>query len=358
MNMFVDLIVAVHDPRRPVLRAIDSVAASGRADVRVTVVCHGISPDAVSGLRERESDLVRLVEFTDGIASPAGPFNHGIDLATATYVGVMGSDDWLDPGALDEWIGQLQRRRLDVLLAGMKHQSGQVLRNPPVRPWRRNGLDTAKDRLFHRAAPLGLIRRTLLERPRLRFAEGLPTGEDIPFSVALFAAAQRIGVAFGSRRYVIGTDAVDRVTGSRHSITTVLAPVKMLFESDWFGALPERLRTAAVIARLRGSLIADVTRRRAASDWNDGGLTEVGKSIAAAKRLAPRAFDPLSRADRNLLDELELSVTNAEQAMAAVSRWAGAGRKDRLIPHSIFYALHRESALVKYAGYGLARFGA
>ena len=270
----------------------------------------------------------------------------------------MGSDDWLDPGALDDWAEQVEHRRLDVLLAGMRHQDGQALRNPPVRPWRRNNLDAVKDRLYYRAAPLGLIRRSLLEKPARRFEEGLPTGEDIAFSVELFSVAHRIGVAFGSRRYVVGADAADRVTGSPHSVVTVLAPANLMFKSEWFVALPERLRTSAVTARIRGSIIADATRRRTVSDWTPDGIAAVAETIAAARQLAPRACDPLSRSDRELLDALERPMVGVEEAVKAVSRWSSAGLRDRLLPRGIVYALHRESTLVKYAGYALARFGA
>ena len=358
MTLSVDFVIAVHDPRRPVLRALDSVLASGRDDVRVTVVCHGITPEDVPGLRERECELVRLVSFSDGIPSPAGPFNHGLDLATAEFVGVMGSDDWLAPGALDAWIKQCTDRELDLLFAGLQHQGGAPVRNPPVRPWRRNRLNPRKDRLFARAAPLGLIRRELVETPRLRFAEGLRTGEDIPFTTELLGRAQRIGAAFNTPRYVIGADAETRVTAAPHTVETVLVPVLAVFESEWFAAMPQALRTAAATARVRGSVLAHTVTRRDPSEWDLSGLECIRAALIACSSLAPDALEPFPEADRRLLEALERTVRTGPEAAEAVAQWHAASRRDHLLPRKLGYAFHRESTIVRYVGYALARVGA
>lgn len=358
-GLLFDLVIAVHNPKRPVLRAIDSVLAAGRRDTRVTVVCHGIAPAAIPGLIEREGPRLRAVEFRDGVRSPAGPFNHGLDLATAEYVGVMGSDDWLAPGAIDAWAHQVRQQRLDVLLAGLAHQGGQSLRNPPVRPWRRNALDPVRDRLFHRSAPLGMIRRELLMRgSKPRFTEGLPTGEDLALSTALFASAQRIGVAFGSPRYVIGADAADRVTAAPHSIETVLAPALEILHAPWFAQLPERVRTSALTSRLRGSVLANAVGWTHEEQWPDRGLTALRDFLHEVARTAPAAFEPLPRADRALLDAFASQAVTSDSAMAAVAHHRDAGRVDRLLPRRLRYTLHTESTPTRYLGYLLARAGA
>lgn len=358
-SLLFDLVIAVHDPRRPVLRAIDSVLAAGRGDTRVTVVCHGLGPAAIPGLMEREGPGLRAVEFHDGMRSPAGPFNHGLDLATAEYVGVMGSDDWLAPGALDAWAHQARQQRLDLLLAGLAHQGGASLRNPPVRPWRRNALDPVRDRLFHRSAPLGMIRRELLNQGGSpRFTEGLPTGEDLALSTALFASAPRIGVAFGSPQYVIGADAADRVTAAPHSIETVLAPALEILHAPWFAQLPARVRTSALTSRLRGSVLANAVRWTTADQWPDRGLAELRGFLSEVTLTAPAAFAPLPRADRDLLDALASPGASPELAAAAVTQHRNAGRVGRLLPRNLRYTLHRESTPTRYLGYVLARLGA
>lgn len=340
------------------LRSVKSIAAAERPDVRVTVVAHGISPDDVPGLRALESDQLRLEQFADGIPSPAGPFNHGLERATAKYVGVLGSDDYLDSGALDAWIAQAERHRLDVLFAGLQHQDGVKVRNPAVRPWRRNNLDVSKDRLFSRAAPIGLILRRQLEQPRLRFAEGLRTGEDIPFTTALLARARRVGVAFDSPRYVIGADAVDRVTSVRPSIETMLAPLKQIVESEWFAILPEQVRTAVLTARIRANVLADVVFRDSHEAWSADEISQLRDLLVQADLHAPHALEPLPARDQRLLDSLRATVLSGEDAVEAVESWGRSSKRDSVLPEKLRYSLHRESTLVRYVGYYLARLGA
>ncbi|MEB4615420.1 glycosyltransferase family A protein [Leucobacter sp. M11] len=355
----VEVVIAVHDPRRPVLRAIRSVLAAGREDIRVSVVCHGIAPEEIPGLTEltggTASHLVRLLPFSDGVRSPAGPFNHGIEQATGRYVSVMGSDDWLAPGALNAWVELSLEKDLDIFLAGLQHQHGTQLRNPPVRPWRRHHLDTVKDRLFHRSAPLGLLKRSLFADPVIRFSEGLATGEDLVVSTLLFARAKRISVGLDLPRYIIGSDASDRVTASPHTMLAVLAPLTLLRQSDSFRNLPGRVRIAAQTARIKGSILQNAVHRTDSDAWTDEALAEIREHMGGEQREIRAAVAALPRSQRRLLDALSAQGQTSVGAAEAVRVSLQDGRIDRLFPRQLRYSLHRESTLVRYLGYALAR---
>src|SRR5690625_4325082 len=90
----VDVIIAVHTPQRPILRAVSSVLDHTSADVRVTVVVHNteLAPIAVHLTRYAADHRLRLAHFVDGVPSPAGPMNHGLSLATAEFTALLGSD--------------------------------------------------------------------------------------------------------------------------------------------------------------------------------------------------------------------------------------------------------------------------
>ena len=84
----VDVVVAVHDPRRPVARAVASVLAQDDVHARVTVVCHNTDPavivEALGAVHAAGGDdRVRTLELYDGVPSPAGPFNLGLAGAEA-----------------------------------------------------------------------------------------------------------------------------------------------------------------------------------------------------------------------------------------------------------------------------------
>ena len=164
----VDLVVAVHDLRRPIGRAVGSALANRVASVRVTVVAHGLSPDALArSLGPLADDArVRTLAFSDGVSSPAGPFNAGITAATGRFVAIMGSDDELEAGAIDSWLDVADRTGSRAVIPRLRHASGRGVPTPPVRPGRTRGLDPVRDRLAYRTAPLGLLHREHSARSR------------------------------------------------------------------------------------------------------------------------------------------------------------------------------------------------
>jgi len=350
----VDLVIPVHDPGRPVGRAVRSVLDGAPAGVRVTVVCHGISRDAVIGQFDGiDSDALRVVEFADGIAAPTGPFNHGLDLATGEYVGVMGSDDFLEPGAMSAWLVEVRRHHPDVLLAALRHQGAGVLRNPLVRAWRRHRLDPVKDRLFYRSSPLGLLRRSILNDLGLRFTAGVRSGGDLAISSRLWASGIRIDLASDSACYVIGSDADTRVTTAPMSAAVALTAVVDLAGRDWLAAVPAPVRRALAIKLIRVHLIGAVLARPAAEHWDEASMEAVRGCLATLLRLAPTALEPFPRVDRDLLDVLSDRRTGASDVANAVGRHAAAGRTARLLPRRATRLLDREGVLVRYLLYAL-----
>lgn len=350
----VDVVIPVHDPGRPVGRAVRSVLDGAPAGVRVTVVCHGIGRDAVLGQFEGlDSDALRVVEFADGIAAPTGPFNYGLDLATGEYVGVMGSDDYLEPGAMNAWVGEVDRHHPDVLLAALRHQGAGVLRNPLARAWRRHRLDPVKDRLFYRSSPLGLLRRSILNDLGLRFTDGVRSGGDLAISSRLWASGIRIDLAPDAACYVIGSDADTRVTTAPMSAAVALQAVSDLAGRDWLAAVPAPVRRSLSIKLIRVHLIGAALARPAAEHWDESSLDAVRDCLAALLRLAPDALEPFPRVDRDLLDVLSDSRTGSIDIANAVARHSAAGRAARLVPRRATSLLDREGVLVRYLLYAV-----
>lgn len=348
----VDVVIAVHDPRRRMDRAVESLIGAGTR-VRVTVVCHGIPAHAVTP-RLPAADNVRVVEFADGIPSPSGPFNHGLQLAKAPYVMIMGSDDFTEPGALDAWIDSVQATGADILLAPLRYQNGALLANPLARPWRRLGLDAVRDRLFHRTAPLGLIRRDLLpdDGP---LSERMPVGGDLAWSSALWTSGRVILFDRTHPAYVIGADADERVTTSPRDMRTVLAPVDRLLQSSWAAQQPARVRAALVAKLLRVNVLGALHARPAADAWPADARASLAETIGSLAAYSARGFEDLPRGDRALLDVAASSSSTARDLEKAIARRRTAGRVDRLVPRRITRVFGRESVLRRYARYAIDR---
>lgn len=297
----VDIVIATHRTDRPVERAIASVLQDGLPDARVVLVCHGLAADQVAPRVPSELlNRVRVLEHHDGIASAAGPFNAGLDASDAEFVGVLGSDDFLEPGALAAWQAALRDTDAGIVLARLVHQGGGFVRAPAGRWGRRTRrLDPVKDRVFYRTAPLGLMRAAVLDRLGLRFETGLATGEDMAFTVRLYTSGTRIDFAAKAPAYVVGSDAVVRVTHTPRTVEADLEPCLRVVDSAWFADLNLSVRAACVTKFLRIHLFGAVNNR-AQVPWPAQqrlALAQCAEHLVAA---APRSVRPFSSAERAL----------------------------------------------------------
>ena len=328
MAPLVDLVIAVHDARRPIARAVRSALAAGRGlagdGLRVTVVCHNLGADAVAerlGPELAGDAAVRLLELADGIRSPAGPFNFGLDAADARFVSIMGSDDELEPGALAAWAHFADRRGLDVVIPVERHAGGGLIRTPPVRLRRAAPLDPVRDRLAYRTAPLGLLSTALVRRLGVRMAAGVATGEDQDFSARLWFSGAAIGYARGLPAYLVGADAAERTTLAHRSVHDEFAASVALVDQPWFRALDLAHRRAIAVKLVRIHVFSFIARRVTAGDWAPGERGELASVIDWLEVAAPGFTGALSRADAAVLDALgEASVTPERFAALAAAR--------------------------------------
>ena len=355
----VDVVIALHDLTRPVARAVRSVLAApdgslegGSPDgrLRVTVACHELSAaDVVQVLPAELRSVVRLLEVHDGLGSPSGPFNAGIDAATAPYVTIMGSDDFLEPGALLAWHALAESSGAAMVLARLKMQGGAPINTPRVRPRRTTRLDPVKDRMAYRTAPLGLMRREALSDLGLRLDEGMKVGGDIAFTVRFWDLAERIDIAWSAPAYVVGVDAQTRVTTTVRPLAVSLTPYTSLLGRPWFSRLPVAYRRAVAIKVLRIHVLDNVARRSTEDLWAEGEADYLRDVVGELVSVAPRVLRPFSTADRLVLDACRDPASSPRSLVEAARARARAGRLARLLPPRALGALDRESTLRYYA---------
>lgn len=351
----VDVVVAVHDPNRPVARAVRSVVDHNGEGTRLTLVCHDVAASAVlERLAPEHRDRVRTIEHRDGIASPAGPFNAGIDAATAEYVCVMGSDDSLEPGAIASWYWLARSADADAVIARLEHANGSVVRTPPTRPWRRGPLDGVRDRLSYRSAPLGLVARRAIERLGLRMEEGLAVGEDVGFVTRLWFSGTVLYDRAGPA-YRIGADATDRVTMVRRPIVDELAFLRRLLTRPWFDSLDLDQRRALCVKAIRIHLFGAVHNRPDPDWWSPAEREALADVAAALLRAAPHAEAVLSLADRRLLDRVLDRGGDAAGLIALAHERRRHGTPRTLLTRDPWRILAREAPLRMMAASALVR---
>lgn len=338
-----DIIVPVHDARRPVARLASSVLAGTSTPLRLTFVCHGI-PSASLGtaLGEWRHDLrVRMIEHSDGATGPAGPFLAGLARATAPYVMKIDSDDTVERGAIDAWMKLRQAANADIVICRMRAASaGRDWSTPPARPGRRLHLDPVKDRLAYRTSTMGIIaRERMTDAPPNR---AVRTGEDIASGLRLWFSGASIALATHEPAYLVHDDGPARAT-ERRPLAEELKWLEAFSADDVLSHLPPRARAAIATKLIRVQLFGAATSR-----IDELGPDELRRLAAASRQIVVfgSGVPPwLSRADRDLLDALLTGATDQTLLKALLARRRRFGRPVTLLPRSLRWTFHREAPI-------------
>lgn len=342
----VDVIIACHTPERPVGRAVASVLDGNGEQAHVTVVCHNIGAAEIAAvIRPEHRDRVRLVEHRDSHRSASGPFNAGIRASRSEFVAILGSDDTLAPGAVRSWLDVQKRTRADFVITRLALGSAAAgVPTPAVRACRRGLVDLVADRLSYRSAPLGLMRRSRLGSTGIELVEGATIGGDVAMVTRLMATWPTAYDRFGPA-YVIGEDAGDRVTYVVRPMQEQLGFFPDLLDAGWFAALSAAARRSIGTKLLRIHVFGAVFYREDPTIWTSRERTDLAAITAEVIARAPGCLEPLSRADRRLVDAcLDPEVPAAELISAAQDRRRH-GRPATLIPREGRFVLDREAPL-------------
>jgi len=356
----VEVVVPVHQPTRPVGRAVASVLRDP-VGAGAIVVAHGLDPRALDAqlgpLAAEAGDRLRVVRLDDGRRSPAGPFNHGIDEVRSEWFAIMGSDDWLEEGALSAWLDHARRAAgagsgPDVVLAPLRHQSEQDVPTPLPRHGRTAELDVVRDRLLYRTAPLGLLRTAAWRAQGAAFDADVARGVDMETTALLWSSPEiRVDYARHAPRYVIGADATDRVTLAPGPLSEVLHAVRRTAAEPRLLDRPHAVRRALAIKLARIHLMGVAIARTETADVD--ALTPADAEALHATAHALTGLHPgwplaFTAADRRLLEACADPQAGPEEIRRAARRRREAGLWARNVPRAPWRALDRESTLVRY----------
>lgn len=338
----VEVVIACHSPERALGRAVSSVLDGNGAVASVTVVAHNVDPVVLaSRIDPRHRETIHWLSLKDGTRSPANPYNFGTVRAHGTWVSLLGSDDFLEPGSISKWM-ELSPGA-DAVITREVHDGGALVRTPPIRPMRHRWRDSVKDRLFYRSAPLGLMRTSFLREHDLAWDSDLSAGGDLRLSTLLWARG-RIAVQTEGPAYVVGGDAADRVTMRLAPLDDELRHVDLAWsEHGWATELNGPQRNALAIKYLRIHFFGAAYNRAIAQRWNPGDREILSQLIRLVIDEEPSSALPLSVADRQLLKALtDLSVPTERVNQLALAR-RRFGRPSTLFPRDPRYLLHREA---------------
>lgn len=354
MNPSIDVVIPVHDPRRPLTRAIRSILAQRPAlvahgiGIGITVVCHNVSVAAVSAAVAADlaaDDDVHWLEWADGTTSPAGPRNAALNACTADFICFLDSDDYLEDGALAAWWQCAQAIGAAAVIAPLRTPEGTILAAPRIRAWKPAVLDPLRDGLAYRSVPYGLLRREGLSAIGFRYAEGIGIGEDLEATLKLWFRGGPVAYPYGAPAYQQTNDAgAGRVTSAFRPLDEEFRWLDHLLQAPWLtsATLPERRAIALKLLRVHG--IGALVRRGTVDIgeqqelWNDAERRAWAAILRKLLDLTGGSLPALSRRDRALARAAE-ETSDTAALRAAVVRHSGASRLADLLtanPLSVF----------------------
>lgn len=358
----VDMIVAVHDTRRDIRRAVSSILADSDPRIRAFVVAHNLDRAEVASeltaLVASYPGRLRIEELKDGIPSPSGPFNFGMAESDAEFVGIMGSDDELDRDAIAQWRAIARRHNADAVIAKVvRGEQRTLVRSPPKRVFRTGVLDFAKDRLSYRSAPLGIVRRSAIARLDLQLLAGARNGGDLPFVTRLWAGG-RVVPSQGIAAYIEHADAPVRVTHVAKPVVEELSALVATLDDPVVGAMSRASKEALATKLLRRNLTDSVRKRNQGRGFTADDIVAMREVVGHLDALAPRARRMLSVAQARMFDELMSEAPDLGRVAghdAAALRYRSL---DALLPADRTLVLHPQAQPRFMAASALIKVGA
>lgn len=344
----VDIIVPVHNTRRPIERAVSSILASRSSKIGVLVVCHNVSRfDILKNLKHLTQDTrLRVIEYWDGKSSAAGPRNYAIDYSDADYLGFLDSDDEYEPDALDTWVSELSGNP-DLLIGQLSSDGVGRIAAPCPRGGVFDGLNAVRDLLNYRTAPVGVLaRRSLVasvESPKYR--EGFRVGEDIALGAFLWNYATHIAYSRSATGYRIRADGDDRVTGEGLSVEEILSPIRDVVSHPSIRALSRRKRQALGVKLLRHQVIEFIKGRLTAGLLDHQIPAAVAYTVRELLSFAPGSKGFFDFCDARLIRALQES--DFESAAREIERADTTPHQLKAIPTNPLRTFAPEALLVR-----------
>lgn len=154
------LITVVLNGREAFQRAVSSVLAQTYRPIDYVVIDGGSTDGTVDVIRDFGDRISHWVSEPDRGISHA--FNKGLAASTATYIGFLNADDWLEPDQIEQAVQALESRQADFVFGDLAYHDTDgrqlhVIKGDPHYDARIQSLMPA---LNH---PTMLVRRTVFE---------------------------------------------------------------------------------------------------------------------------------------------------------------------------------------------------
>lgn len=203
----VSVIVPVYNSNPYLRKCLDSILYQSFEDFELICVDDGSKDGSERMLYEYQDRDDRVVVITrdECSGSAAVPRNIGLDIAKGEYVCILDSDDWFDTTMLEKMYQKAKETDADLVMCdnyrvapdGTMRTDGtelctQYLPSEKVFSW--EDITPTIFQISHATAWHKLIKKSLIEKNKLRFQEGVPILDDIYFVNMALVLAKSITI--------------------------------------------------------------------------------------------------------------------------------------------------------------------
>lgn len=341
MKISTEIVVPVHDQSRPIRRAVESLLCDH--ETRALVIAHNIDP----GILDIPNDeRVRVERLNGFVGRPGACFNAGIAAAKCKWVGIMGSDDWYEPGALEAMRRHAIQDKADGVIAPLKHQTQSHNQIKPI-TLRRKKLRAERDRMFYRTAPLGIYDRDLLSDSTYRFSSEFPVGEDMRVTAALWTSGKEFSYYWSDPAYVVGSDANSRVTLAPRPLAESGAPYFALLKETQVQNFDRKTRHSFAVKMVRIHVLTAVVLRPSLEQWQPGDFEWLKKYLQALTAFDRTCYQGLSLRDQRII--WAIRDGDLADVLSANKAWKQGNFRERVFPRNLLAALTEKDSNLRWA---------
>ena len=210
----ISVIIPVYNVEKYLKQCVDSVLAQTYQNIEIILVDDG-STDSSGHICDEYLNVdgrIKVIHKKNAGLSEAR--NHGLDLATGDYVYFLDSDDWIQGETLETLIQMAHESNADIVFFdSQSFEDSEKGYQIPQRYIRKHDYSTDKgltvfeqvqaNKEFHSAVPLLFIRRSFLDKSKIRFYPEI-LYEDMLFTFEALTKAEKVAQckeAFYQRRY-------------------------------------------------------------------------------------------------------------------------------------------------------------
>lgn len=194
----VSIIIPVFNEEERIKLCINSIQNQTFADLEIVIVNDGSTDNSLKILEElaQADERVKIFNFSNGGTGFA--LNKGLQMATGTYVGFSGADDWIEPQMYEKLVTTILKDKTDMVICDIQKEFNQtfqkVLQLKTQIILRERLLEKCILMDFDYSICNKLYKRDTLIENNVSFAEDLRISQDALFNFCVFANLNTVSI--------------------------------------------------------------------------------------------------------------------------------------------------------------------